>query len=318
MTNEVITYRYTIAEELSNLGRFIGENAKTAVVNGDRPAAEQILKSLAHHRGVVSAVIFDRSGEIFANYPDRPQTGFGLLTEGKYLDKNHVHTYDAIFDGEQKIGTVYLQSNLKKLYDRLFVFGRILVVAVLCTFLVALQISKSVHGVISGPIMHLTEISKRVTENRDYSIRAKRQTDDEVGVLTDTLNDMLATIETTQKKLRHEAFHDNLTGLPNRFLLHDRIEKLIQYAKRNPEYKFAVIFLDLDRFKVINDSLGHVKGDEMLRKFAQRLTQHLREVDTVARPGGDEFVILVSEIKNPKDAILVADRVQQILKEPFT
>ncbi|OGX38368.1 MAG: hypothetical protein A3C36_06235 [Omnitrophica WOR_2 bacterium RIFCSPHIGHO2_02_FULL_52_10] len=318
MTNEVITYRYTIAEELSNLGKFIGENAKTAVVNGDRPAAERILKSLAHHRGVVSAVIFDRAGEVFADYPDRPQTGYGLLMEGKYLEKNQVHTYDAIFDAGQKVGTVHLQSNLKKLYDRLFVFGRILIVVVLCTFLVALQISKSVHGVISGPILHLTEISKRVSETKDYSIRAKRQTDDEVGELTDTLNDMLATIETTQKKLHHEAFHDNLTGLPNRFLLHDRIEKLIQYTKRNPEYKFAVIFLDLDRFKVINDSLGHVKGDELLRKFTQRLTQHLREVDTVARPGGDEFVILVSAIKNPKDAILVADRVQNILKEPFS
>ena len=98
MTNEVVTYRYTIAEELSNLGKFIGENAKTAVVNGDHAAAGQILKSLAHHRGVVSAVIFDRSGEVFANYPDQLQVGFGLLMEGKYLDKNQVHTYDAIFN----------------------------------------------------------------------------------------------------------------------------------------------------------------------------------------------------------------------------
>jgi diguanylate cyclase (GGDEF)-like protein len=317
MTNEVFTYRYTIAEELSNLGKFIGENAKTSVVNGDRAAAEEILKSLAHHTGIVSAIIFDKSGEVFADFPDQPQVGLGMLTEGKFLEKNQVHTYDGIFDHGQKVGMVYLRSNLRKLYDRLFVFGRILIVMMLCTFLVALQISKGVHGVIADPILHLTEVSKRISQDKDYSIRAQRQTDDEVGDLTDTLNDMLTTIEMTQKRLRYEAFHDSLTSLPNRSLLHDRLEKLIQYAKRNPKYLFAVIFLDLDRFKVINDSLGHIKGDELLRKFAQRLTRVIREVDTVARPGGDEFVILMSEIKNPKEAILVAERVQQILKDPF-
>jgi diguanylate cyclase (GGDEF)-like protein/PAS domain S-box-containing protein len=120
-----------------------------------------------------------------------------------------------------------------------------------------------------------------------------------------------------EEKLIHIAFHDSLTGLPNRALFTDHLRLAVETSKRQAGNLFAVLFLDLDRFKVINDSLGHPVGDELLVALARRLEGSLRAGDTVARLGGDEFAILLNNLDRPGDALHVADRVQQELTEPF-
>jgi diguanylate cyclase (GGDEF)-like protein/PAS domain S-box-containing protein len=121
----------------------------------------------------------------------------------------------------------------------------------------------------------------------------------------------------TEEQLIHDALHDTLTGLPNRALFLDRLGRAIEYKKRRDEYLYAVLFLDLDRFKVINDSLGHSVGDQILVACAQRLGLCLRSGDTVSRLGGDEFVILLDDIKQVDDASEIAGRIQQALKTPL-
>ncbi len=118
-------------------------------------------------------------------------------------------------------------------------------------------------------------------------------------------------------QLLHDAFHDKLTGLPNRALCLDRVGQSIARAQRSPDYLFAVLLLDLDRFKVVNDSLGPTVGDRMLVEIARRLEQCLRPSDTVSRLGGDEFALLLDGIKDVGDTIHVAERVQQELAAPF-
>jgi diguanylate cyclase (GGDEF)-like protein/PAS domain S-box-containing protein len=120
-----------------------------------------------------------------------------------------------------------------------------------------------------------------------------------------------------EEQLLHDAFHDALTGLPNRALLMDRLRHALQLSKRNANYRFAILFLDIDRFKVINDSLGHMVGDRLLMAIAQRITQCLRPSDTIARLGGDEFVIMLEDIKDTTDVTMVADRIQRELAQPF-
>jgi diguanylate cyclase (GGDEF)-like protein/PAS domain S-box-containing protein len=119
-----------------------------------------------------------------------------------------------------------------------------------------------------------------------------------------------------EEQLRHDTLHDALTGLPNRLLFMERLSHSIARSKRRESHLFAVLFLDLDRFKVINDSLGHHVGDEMLVLIAQRLQRCLREEDTVARFGGDEFAILLEEISGISDATRVAERIQAELSAP--
>jgi diguanylate cyclase (GGDEF)-like protein/PAS domain S-box-containing protein len=120
-----------------------------------------------------------------------------------------------------------------------------------------------------------------------------------------------------EDRLLHDAFHDALTGLPNRALLIDRLEQSIVRMRRRSHPHFAVLFLDLDGFKVVNDSLGHQTGDQLLIALSRRLEKFLRQGDTIARLGGDEFVILVDEIEDPKHVLTLADRALEELQKPF-
>ncbi len=169
--------------------------------------------------------------------------------------------------------------------------------------------------------------SWRILESTASAIRnAKGETEKLVIVNRD-----ISERKRAEEMLAHHAFHDGLTNLPNRALFVDRLQRALVLSKRHTDYKFAVLFIDIDEFKVFNDSLGHKVGDEVLIQIGQRLTASLREVDTIARPqfgpskddtlarlGGDEYTILLEDIRNPSDAIRVAERLQSRLSVPFT
>ena len=120
-----------------------------------------------------------------------------------------------------------------------------------------------------------------------------------------------------EEKLSHDALHDTLTGLPNRALFLDRLKRVIEHGKRNKKYIFAVLFLDIDRFKNINDRFGHLVGDKILIAISERLRSSTRFSDTVARLGGDEFVILVEDIENIEEATQIASRIQDKISQTF-
>ncbi|MDJ0688768.1 MAG: EAL domain-containing protein [Xenococcaceae cyanobacterium MO_188.B32] len=120
-----------------------------------------------------------------------------------------------------------------------------------------------------------------------------------------------------ERQLLHDALHDALTKLPNRALFMDRLEQELKRAQTQEKYEFAVLFLDLDRFKVVNDSVGHLIGDKLLIKIARRLEECINPTDTVARLGGDEFTILLENIQSIEEATLVAERIYHALALPF-
>jgi diguanylate cyclase (GGDEF)-like protein len=120
-----------------------------------------------------------------------------------------------------------------------------------------------------------------------------------------------------EKRLAHQAFHDSLTDLPNRTLFIDRLQQALRGTGRRPGRMGAVLFMDLDGFKVINDSLGHEVGDRLLVSVAERLKGCLRPEDDLARFGGDEFVVLLEDVQDPEDAVRVAERIVETLQEPF-
>jgi PAS domain S-box-containing protein len=174
--------------------------------------------------------------------------------------------------------------------------------------------------------------SWRILESTASAIRnAKGETEKLVIVNRDITERKRA-----EQMLVHNAFHDGLTDLPNRALFLDRLQHVVNLAKRHPSYKFAVLFIDVDEFKLYNDSLGHTAGDQLLIQIGQRLTASLRREDTVSRPssilqaeapadddtlarlGGDEFTVLLYDIRDASDAIRVSQRIASKLAAPFT
>lgn len=136
-----------------------------------------------------------------------------------------------------------------------------------------------------------------------------------IGIIQNT-HDITA-LKENEAQIRQLAYYDTLTSLPNRRLLLDRLNRALAQARRFRR-ALAVMFLDLDRFKQINDTLGHAAGDELLKQVAERLTGCVRAGDTVARAGGDEFVIVLTEVSQPRDAARVAEKVIEACATPAT
>jgi len=139
----------------------------------------------------------------------------------------------------------------------------------------------------------------------------------ELAMVVGELRDQISERERAEQQLVHEAMHDSLTGLPNRSYLYNALERALARMHRGRNHRFAVLFLDLDRFKVINDSVGHLAGDEMLKQAGARLAACVRPFDVVARLGGDEFAVLLEDVNLPEDACHVAQRAIQSLAEPM-
>ena len=157
---------------------------------------------------------------------------------------------------------------------------------------------------------------------RDEAVLLKNEAGDPLywqGVIFDITQQKEAeeALRESEKRLEHQAFHDWLTDLPNRQLLLDRLGQALRRTRRRRDRRVAVLLMDLDNFKVVNDSLGHQLGDEVLVAVAERLKGCLRPEDTLARFGGDEFIVLLEDPGEPADAVRVAERLMEALREPF-
>lgn len=199
------------------------------------------------------------------------------------------------FHQEEVLARIKLHLRLKKLADTLQNQNHLL------------KLEIATRTAVESSLQRLTdELEKRVEERTSQ--------------LTKAVQDLqLAQVKLLQReeKLRYDAFHDTLTNLSNRAWLMGRLQFLIELNVREPDYLYAVLFLDLDRFKVVNDSLGHLVGDELLKSVGIRLQACLDRTATVARFGGDEFVILLEDIKDVGDATALASRIKAQLRLPF-
>lgn len=170
---------------------------------------------------------------------------------------------------------------------------------------------------ITSPLASLKAATQEIAKgNFDAQIEIK--TTDEIADLASAFDYMRHSLRTYRDQLVHDAFHDVLTGLPNRALFIDRLAHAITISKRRQDYLYAVLFIDLDGFKIINDSMGHTVGDQLLIDFSKMLMTCVRPDDTVARLGGDEFAVLIEDISGQGNALYVASRLKGELQRPFT
>ena len=166
-------------------------------------------------------------------------------------------------------------------------------------------------------LIYITEIenvwSQLILDYQTFDVDSVGEVIPIDGTIYDTTKQQLR-----EKELTYAAFHDFLTGLPNRAFFLQQLELELKRSQRYANFDFALLFIDLDGFKQINDNLGHDTGDQFLIEIAQRLQKYLRETDILARLGGDEFTILLLEIKNKQEVIKITERILQELSLPFT
>lgn len=333
--------RIKMYDDLRAAAGIVGSHVVAALVFDDEYAAQQTLKNLASQPHIVSALIYAADGKSFARYertpgtlPDRsPAAAQGSLSNYWYVQ------LDINFDGE-RVGKILLLSDDSQ-WRKQQMWQLLIACAVFAaSLLVAYFIARRLQTTVTQPIVSLAHTARNVTDSRDYSLRAERISNDEVGVLVDDFNDMLEQIQSRDqdlrliqelleqkvdertrelsdlaKKFEHQAYHDTLTGLANRVTFDNRLQDVISHARRN-HWELSVLFLDLDRFKVVNDTLGHGTGDLLLIEVARRLRLCLREGDTLARLGGDEFAILLTNLQ-PGATGDVARKVLQTIAEPM-
>jgi diguanylate cyclase (GGDEF)-like protein len=254
------------------------------------PTSRKLLASDARDAIIVS----DQANLISAAHP--------VIAGGRHLGWLRIEmTQDSANKNLAKLRKIWIEFTL---------------IAMLTVLLVSLFLA---HRLTRG-LDHLMRVATKVEQGRS-ELRADVGREDEIGVLARHLDRMLNALDEQEQKIRSLAFYDALTKLPNRRLLLDRLGQAMSASKRSGRYA-ALMFIDLDNFKPLNDKHGHDVGDLLLIEVARRISNCMREVDTVARFGGDEFIVMLSELTTDKQessaqAGLVAEKIRASLAEPY-
>jgi diguanylate cyclase len=365
---ELRAYREATLNQLTSVAGVIAANSASALSFEDPESAEHTLSALRSERMVVAACIYRADERLFAAYysNDR-QERCALIRSKAGESRDGLDVSLPISAQGDALGTILIRSRPIDLYERLARYGGILGLVMLVSGLASLPLASVLQRFISDPILQLVETSRRVTADHDFSVRAVSDGHDEVGVLVESFNQMLEQIEDrdhalsrhrenleaeverrtgelravnakltreieqreqAEERIRDLAYYDSLTGLPNRQMFQERLRRALEWAKHRNQC-VGLLFLDLDRFKQVNDTLGHTAGDEMLRKVSERMHNSLRLGDyvgrrdprgpagEVSRLGGDEFTVLLTGLATSEDAAKVAQRVLDELARPM-
>lgn len=333
-------------EDLVSLADMIGKNAASALVFNDPKSAQETIKPLTAKSSILAAYVVSRDGRLFARHLAQ-DTGGALLplervpfpappekvTEAVELIRREADG-NSIFSGNtslvkpihldaEQVGSVIIHANTKGFLNSLrwTILGTL--AFMIFTFAAAYFFSARLQQMISTPLLSLLATMKEVSASKNYAIRAVKPSSDEIGLLYDGFNEMLCEIEERNQILRQRQAHlqqlahyDPLTRLPNRTLFYDRLAQALFHAERTRQ-AVTVIFIDLDHFKDVNDTLGHRTGDLLLIEVANRLSTVVRSCDTVARLGGDEFTVFAQNIENPENAAVVAAKLNALFATPF-
>lgn len=433
------------SEEIDVIAHILADRSTAALQFGDTALAEQNLSAAAQRGSILSACLYDTTGNLFAKF-DRSVTGQrctqSIPTQKSSANANEMHVVRRVVLDGSDVGTLYLYASLQDLNRYFWLQVAINILAAFLAALFTILLASRLQSTVTEPIRRLKNMARVVGDTNDYSLRAEKTSQDELGELTDSFNDMLVQIESNNRALSesevrfrllttsspvgvfqtdrqgdlvfvndqwreitgireerpsletwarslhptdrarvlsewHQAFtqrkecrmeyrliscsnrpvhiinqakpllfedndfqgymgsvldiselkhvqdqlkqlalFDPLTQLANRHLFRNRLVKALQLLRRTKE-KFAVLFLDVDHFKRINDTLGHDQGDALLCALASRLQACTRPTDTVARLGGDEFTLLISGLHINQEADNVARKILDILKTPI-
>jgi diguanylate cyclase (GGDEF)-like protein len=327
----LITYvntRSSIAQLDSRLGTLadvIGQNSTAALDFSDRKAAAEVLNALRREPRVVSACLYDLAGLLFSEYerdaavrPCSRQAGSATAPADKY--RRVIRPIRRVADF---VGSIEVTADT----DDLRQFNNRMLAVAICLAIISLILAgfsgTLLQRRISRPVVRLAAAMNRITTHGSLDAHVPEEGAQEVAQLAAGFNRMMIELERrnqvarqAQSQLLEQALTDALTGLPNRRRLAEQLER--ELAKLHLEkWILGLLYIDLDGFKLVNDSLGHAVGDLLLCEVAKRLQSRVRSTDTLARVGGDEFTVILTGIESENDAMIAANGLIQSLSRPF-
>lgn len=344
---EYIEERDFMMESLQVHAKMVSESTTAALVFNDRDGAEAVLRAFASSPDVHAAIIYDAADVLLASYIKTgldlkisdintlylqdvtKNKGTHIHDEEKALN-NKVHIVKDINFENKTIGKLFIQADVSNLYSNLINYLIYTAVVSLLGLVLASLLLLKLRESITRPLRNLSTLMDTVIQKNDYSLRAHDDSDDEIGILSQGFNKMLAHIQVNDEKLAHElseryrteqyldklAYYDVTTDLPNRHYFQQQLDRAVEHAITTKQ-KMVLLFLDLDNFKIVNDTLGHKTGDLLLKQASARLSNVVRQNDYICRIGGDEFAIIIENISNIDDISIVAEKCIESLTNPF-
>ncbi|MFI4930504.1 MAG: diguanylate cyclase domain-containing protein [Burkholderiales bacterium] len=325
----LLTLRTYVEQNLTLVARSIAYSAEAATVFNDRAAATEVVALIAAQEGLLSAGIVRRGGSTLASY----------VRDGKApVDATFARIGSLLFPLQAtapithldvEVGHVTVQGNGGVYLQYLF---KVVAAVIGCMAVIGwwvARLSRRIEHDIVNPLNSLASLTRTARTERSLGLRAPPAVVREIHTLGEDFNALLAEIQsreadlvaqhedlkTANESLSYLAFHDSLTGLPNRASFLQHASRAVS-AGRGHAAKAAVLYLDSDNFKSVNDRLGHAAGDDVLIETARRIRALLRESDVVARLGGDEFAVLLAPIRGAEDATRIAAEIAAALRAP--
>ena len=308
---------------LQLIARSLAYTLEAAVVFNDRAAVRDALEQICKTEEIAQVAVFDKDGELLASLDAPNNTVLNSAEQSiARLLLPDVVIQPITYQGQQ-IGALHISGQGTTLLR--FLIGGLLglLASLALSALGATYGSKRIQRAITQPLRNLSQVAHNISVERTFNQRVPATHIADLNELAEDFNALLDQLESWQHQLErenaslaHQASHDALTGLPNRAFFESRLLGSMREA-RDSQTQMAVLFLDSNRFKEINDQLGHAAGDAVLIAIAQRLRAQLREGDTVARLGGDEFAVLLKPIHHEDDAVLIADKIIDSMHKPI-
>ncbi|WP_457745671.1 diguanylate cyclase domain-containing protein [Sulfurimonas sp.] len=326
---QYIDGKKNIAYTNQTLTKILAQNIAPALLFKDVNNIQASLSSLKYEKNIVEAYALLDNGEIIGRYTrerlfkPNPLIKNISLEPKQFWNGFRLYTITPIKDDANSIGFLITVYTMNKFISYLLMQMLFIALIIITSIVLTFKYFKILSRDILIPISHLNKSTTQIIKTKTLNTEVKIYNNDEIGLLAKNFNIMIKELskyheELSKQKdlLSYKANHDELTDLPNRALFNDRLTVAINRSDRNSG-AISVFFLDIDYFKQINDKYGHDVGDEILKRFAVRLQSCLRAEDTLARIGGDEFMIILQENENMTTSITVANKIVDAMKEPI-
>lgn len=316
-------------KESTVFANILAGNIAPSIISKDALAISNILASVEYNNKIGQTFAMDNGWNLLGAFHKgndfvRQRKIIPIIKENKNLwHDGFFYSVVPILNNEIQVGHLVIVASLDDFYTRMLKYSFVVIFIFLVAVFITSKLRESLQKSILLPIAKLDEVTTEIIKTKNLEHDIPTFNSDEIGDLAKNFKHMISElnsyhIELNKQKnaLSHQASYDSLTNLPNRALFHDRLTQSIHKSSRNNE-NFAIFFIDLDKFKEVNDTYGHEYGDKLLVKVAARLSSILREDDTLARLGGDEFIIIMNNVKEFHSASILAQKILDILEVPL-